>query len=153
MSASGFQETLTLTRRFQAPIERVFEAWTKAEMLTLWFGPEGFTVIRALVDCCEGGQYEITIKSPDNNTIKHYGEYIHIEVPNKLIFTWILEDQSCQGSEGQHAKTLVEIDFKALENATEITLKHEKLPNLAAYEGHQFGWLSSFDSLSRYLTE
>lgn len=151
MSASSFQETLTLTRCFQAPIDQVFEAWTKAELLAKWFGPEGFRVSSASINCSEGGYYEIIICSPDNNEIKHYGEYIHIDAPHKLIFTWVLEGQSCQGSDGQHANTLVEINFKSLGDTTEITLQHEKLPDQTSYDGHRFGWLGCLDSLADYL--
>ena len=32
-----------LTRIINAPRELVFEAWTKAEHLSQWFGPHGFT--------------------------------------------------------------------------------------------------------------
>lgn len=41
MSAAAFVETLLLEREFNAPIERVFAAWTQAEVLAQWFGPEG----------------------------------------------------------------------------------------------------------------
>lgn len=148
MSAVSFQETLTLSRRFEAPIETVFDAWSKAEILASWFGPVGYRVESAKVDCRVGGQYEIIIVSPDSRQIKHSGEYVLVDKPNKLIFTWVLGDQACRGSEGQCVNTLVEINFKSLDSATEITLKHEKLPSQESCDGHQFGWLSSFDSLS-----
>ena len=38
------QEVLVLKREFAAPIEKVFAAWTQANVLAKWFGPDGFTV-------------------------------------------------------------------------------------------------------------
>jgi len=148
---SESRDVLVVKRIFSASIERVFEAWTKAEVLAKWFGPEGFFVTRSEVSLTVGGKYEIEINSPDGNRIRHFGRYVEISKPYKLAFTWMLEDQSCKGSAGLCTETLVNIEFKCVEQATEITLTHEQLPNKEAYDGHQFGWNSSFDSLATYL--
>ena len=34
---------LLLTRILDAPIELVWEVWTKPEHIALWWGPDGFT--------------------------------------------------------------------------------------------------------------
>ena len=39
-----------VTREFDAPIERVWDAWTVPEDLREWWGPTGFTCPRAEVD-------------------------------------------------------------------------------------------------------
>ena len=144
---SEFRDVLVLKRLFSAPIERVFTAWAKAEVLSRWFGPEGFVVTRATVNLSVGGAYDIEIQAPDGKLIRHFGQYIEINAPKKLVFTWMLEDQACQGSEGQCAETLVSIEFIQMGKATELTLTHERLPDQAALDGHAFGWNSSFDSL------
>lgn len=148
MTQSEAQDFLVVKRLFSAPIERVFEAWTKAEVLAKWFGPEGFLVSRSEINVRVGGTYEIEIHSPEGNRIRHFGSYVEVSEPHRLIFTWMLEDQACKGSEGLCAETLVSIDFKCFDQTTtEITLTHERLPNKEAYDGHKFGWNSSFDSL------
>lgn len=151
MSAVTAVENLVVSRVFAAPIQRVYEAWTQAEVLAQWFGPEGFKVVEAECDVAVGGRYEMLIQSPDNNTIKHFGEYVEINAPERLVFTWVLEDQACQGSQDQHATTLVTLDFKTVDNGTSLTLTHEKLPDQAAYNGHKFGWESSFEALATLL--
>lgn len=144
-------ESLILKRVFSAEINRVFDAWTTPEFLAEWFGPEGFSVSKSELNLSIGGKYLIEIISPDNNTIKHFGEYLEINRPNSLIFTWVLDNQQCQGSQQQQANTLVSLEFKSLDNKTELTLTHEKLPSKEAFDGHQFGWVSSFNSLQRFL--
>jgi uncharacterized protein YndB with AHSA1/START domain len=145
------QQTLEICREFTAPIHAVFEAWTKPKVLAEWFGPEGFTVLNAQTDLSIGGKYEISIQSPDNNIIRHFGEYVEIKVPDNLIFTWELQDQTCAGSEGQHVTTLVTLLFEETTLGTLLTLTHEKLPDQASFAGHQFGWQSSLEALNHYL--
>ena len=145
------REVLRIKRIFSAPRERVFDAWIKAEMLARWFGPEGFSVVHVEAHPYVGGSYNIEICSPDGQLIRHFGDYIEVSRPDKLIFTWMLENQACQGSENLCAETLVSIEFSAVDQGTEITLSHEQLPDKRALDGHKFGWNSSLVSLTRFL--
>ncbi len=147
LATSSARAVLILTRIFHAPIEEVFEAWTNAEVLADWFGPVGFRVTTAEIDLRLGGKYLIVLQPPEGEAIKHFGEYVEITPPTKLVFTWVLQNQTCRGSVNQCAETLVTLDFKRLDQSTEIQLSHEHLPNKEAYDGHQFGWTSSFECL------
>ncbi len=140
-------EELTINRRFSAPIERVFEAWTQANVLAKWFGPEGFSVVNATSKLEVGGSYAIEIESPEGVRIRHFGTYVDVLKPERLVFTWMLQNQACEGSAGLCAETLVSIHLKQIGNETELSLSHEQLPNKEAYDGHKFGWDSSFASL------
>ena len=146
------QPALSLTRQFDAPIDQVFDAWTNPEVIARWFGPEGFKVVNKHIELHVGGKYQIDILSPNDEVIKHFGEYVEITPPIKLVFTWKLENQACEGSKGQSANTLVSISFFSHGEETELHLVHEQLPDKAAYDGHSFGWNSSFDSLSQLLS-
>lgn len=148
---SNTPAVLTLTRVFHAPIEKVFEACTNAEVLAGWFGPVGFTVKATEIDLKIGGKYLIILQPPEGEATKHFGEYIEIIRPTRLVFTWALQNQTCQGSVNQCAETLVTLDFKRLDQSTEIQLSHEQLPSKEAYDGHEFGWMSSFDCLKTLL--
>ena len=150
-ATAGTPAILALKRVFNAPIEQVFEAWTSAKILAHWFGPEGFIVKTAEVDLQVGGKYLIILQPPAGEAIRHFGEYLVIAPPSRLVFTWVLQNQICQGSVNQCAETLVTLDFKRVGRATEIQLSHERLPNKEAYDGHAFGWASSFDCLETYL--
>lgn len=150
-ATSSTQAVLTLKRVFHAPIEKVFEAWTNAEVLAGWFGPVGFTVKTAEIDLKVGGKYLIVLQPPEGEATQHFGEYVEITPPTRLVFTWALQNQTCRGSINQCAETLVALDFKRLDQSTEIRLSHERLPSKEAYDGHEFGWTSSFDCLETLL--
>jgi len=144
---------LTLRRVFNAPIESVFAAWTKAEVLARWFGPVGFTVTASDIDLRKGGAYLIALRSPEGAAIKHFGEYVEVTPPERLVFTWQLENQACGGSNNQYAETLVSIDFNRAGESTEVRLTHEHLPSKEAYDGHEFGWHSTFDSFEDFVQQ
>ena len=152
MTDAIIRDRLMVKRIFSADIEKVFDAWTKPEFLTHWFGPDGFKVSKSEIELAVGGKYMIEMNSPDNQIIQHFGEYIEISRPNRLIFTWELDDQQCQGSEELKLNTLVTLNLMAIgRNKTELNLLHEKLPTQQAIDGHQFGWSSSLDCLERFL--
>ena len=51
-------------REFDAPIERVWAAWTTEDDLRAWWGPTGFTCPRAEADIRPGGRIFVTMRAP-----------------------------------------------------------------------------------------
>ena len=54
-----------VVREFDAPIERVWAAWTEPADLRAWWGPTGFTCPRAAADVRVGGRILVTMRAPD----------------------------------------------------------------------------------------
>ena len=99
-----------------------------------------------------GGDYRVAMTSAEGEAIHHHGTYREIRPPEKLVFTWVLDDQPCEGSANQDCETLVTIEFHDRGTATEVVLTHEFLPSETARRGHDFGWNGSFDCLARFLS-
>lgn len=113
MPATQIQDyTLSLNRDFNAPPEKVFQAWTDPRIMARWFGPDGAEVQSAEIDLEVGGEYRLTLKEPDGSVAVLHGAYREIDPPRKLIFTWILDGQACEGSAGLHAETVVTLVFE-----------------------------------------
>ncbi|WP_127472636.1 SRPBCC family protein [Microbacterium sulfonylureivorans] len=53
-----------VAREFDAPIERVWRAWTTPDDLREWWGPHGFTCPRAEADVRPGGAIVVTMRAP-----------------------------------------------------------------------------------------
>lgn len=53
-----------VARTVEAPVERVWAAWTMPEDLRAWWGPAGFTCPRADVDLRVGGRIAVTMRAP-----------------------------------------------------------------------------------------
>jgi hypothetical protein len=56
---------LRLTRRFNAPRERVFDAWTTPEALKRWWCPRGWAPEGFEVDLRPGGAYALAMRELD----------------------------------------------------------------------------------------
>src|SRR5689334_254804 len=84
---------LQLRRTYPASRVQVFAAWTQIEMLKRWWGvAEGYTVPVAEIDLRVGGKYRLGMLPPNGEKLFMLsGEYQVIEPPEKLVFTWGLE--------------------------------------------------------------
>ncbi len=139
---------LSLTRRFAAPREAVFRAWTDPEELTQWFGPAGATMRDVDVDLRPGGHYRMTLIE-SNNVHPVSGVYSEVKAPERLVFSWVWGHGEMAGVE-----TLVTLDFKdTKDGGTLLTLTHERLPTPLAREHHEQGWTGCLDSLQERLAK
>jgi uncharacterized protein YndB with AHSA1/START domain len=128
-------EKLVVTRRFKAPVERVYAAWTDAEQMKRWFAPGDMTVPVAEADVREGGRYRVQMSEGDGDCEFHTtgGVYREVQPNRRLVFTWQWE--------GSDLETLVTVEFRSLStNETELTLTHEGFDNEDIRDKHAQGW-------------
>ncbi|MFL5534843.1 MAG: SRPBCC domain-containing protein [Gemmatimonadales bacterium] len=127
--ASG--ETLVVRRIIQARRERVFAAWLDPASLAQWMRPGGMTGAAVEVDPKVGGKFRIVmIEGPKR--YEHTGEYLVINPPERLDFTWISEATD-------HRRTVVTIEFLERDGETELVLTHRRLP-ASQVGSHRAGW-------------
>jgi uncharacterized protein YndB with AHSA1/START domain len=55
---------MVVTRVFDAPVERVWKAWSESEQVRRWWGPTGFTCPVANMDFNEGGTSLVCMRAP-----------------------------------------------------------------------------------------
>ncbi len=79
--------TLSFTRIIDAPPFRVFDAWTKPELIAQWFAPRPYTTPKAEIDLRAGGANNITMRSPDGQDMPNEGTYLEIIPNRKIVFT------------------------------------------------------------------
>jgi uncharacterized protein YndB with AHSA1/START domain len=83
---------ITVTRLFDAPRELVFEAWTNAERMKHWWGPNEFTTLRCELDPRPGGAIRIEMRAPDGLAYLR-GTVREIVPPERLVLAMNVEDQ------------------------------------------------------------
>jgi uncharacterized protein YndB with AHSA1/START domain len=123
--------SLEVRHRYAHPPERVFDAWTDAEGMRAWMRPGPTTDVRTRLDVRVGGTFMITMVFGDS-AIEHTGEYLEVDRPRRLAFTWMAEHFD--------APTHVTIEFKAVDGGTEVVLVHEGLPSEESVTNHTDGW-------------
>lgn len=68
--------TVRITRSFDAPLERVWRAWTDPELVKQWMGPRSVTMEIDTWDMRTGGSYRYTAHR-DGEEIAHFYGSIH----------------------------------------------------------------------------
>ncbi len=133
---------LEIKRTYKASQTKVFDALTKPEIMAEWF--YGMDDGRAEVesDFKVGGAYVIRMFKGDGTQsdcaeYAPHGEFLEIDPPNKVAFTWI--------SEGFVDHSIVTISLLSVEDGTELTLRHE-LPENVLPE-HRQGWETCLGNL------
>ena len=56
--------SLTIKRRFKAPPEKVFAAWTDPQKVMRWMGPGEIKALHAESDLRTGGRYRWVMRAP-----------------------------------------------------------------------------------------
>lgn len=102
----NFARTLTLERVFDAPIERVWAAWTTDE-INSWFGPRGWTTTSKVQSVEPGGKWHYCMKCTDENQKEWFGqeswgiaEFEVVDAPRKLVYKDIFADAEGNPQEG-----------------------------------------------------
>jgi uncharacterized protein YndB with AHSA1/START domain len=152
-----FAEELTLqvTRKFAAPVERVYAAWTEQDQLEQWMCRDQKAYVNhcLALDVRPNGRFVIDIRTPEGDAYLQHGTFVEIVPLEKLVFTWFYEKTQARGipTDLHSPKTLVTVEFGSVEDLTEITLTHEQFANRQEYEGTLAGWNGCFDVLDQLL--
>ncbi len=136
--------SLVIKRTFAASAERVFAAWTQAELLKQWMGPGAVTVSVAEVDLTVGGAYKLVMNNPEGGTHIPSGSYEEIVLNEKLVFSWSWTDSD--------EITHVTIELREIgNNETELTLTHVGFAETGVRDHHEEGWNGCLDKLPAVL--
>jgi uncharacterized protein YndB with AHSA1/START domain len=77
---------LFLTRTLDAPVDLVWEVWTKPEHIAKWWGPNGFTNTITVMDMKPGGQWNLTMHGPDGTDYKNESIFKEVIPHKKIVF-------------------------------------------------------------------
>ncbi|MGG1573514.1 SRPBCC family protein [Fictibacillus sp. NRS-1165] len=102
---------LVSRRKFDAPRNLVYRAWTEPDLLAQWWGPNGFTNTFHTFDLRPGGVWEYTMHGPD-------GE----DYPNRNVFQEIGPECIVLRHESGHHFILT-ATFEEVEGGTVITFR------------------------------
>jgi uncharacterized protein YndB with AHSA1/START domain len=82
----GDPKEAVFTRTFEAPRAIVFRAFTDADYLTRWWGPNGYSTIGCSVDLRPGGTFSLVMVSPDGLELPVAGRFEEIVPPERLVY-------------------------------------------------------------------
>jgi uncharacterized protein YndB with AHSA1/START domain len=147
MAQSSTQDrpSLSITRHYAVPPEKVWRAWTEPQALSRWFGPgEPGSVTRAELDVRVGGRYRISFRTQDGEEHAVSGTYQEVVENRRLSFTWAWQSTPLRVS-------LVTIELRLTAQGTELDFRHDRFFDQEARDNHERGWAATFAKLDEFL--
>jgi uncharacterized protein YndB with AHSA1/START domain len=135
-----------MTRVLDAPRESVFQALSEPAALAKWWGPSGFTTPEIELDLKLGGRYRFGMQPPDGDLFHLAGEFIDIDPPRRLAYSFRWEEPAPDDQE-----TMVTLTLDALADGTRLSLWQGKFASQDRLALHQSGWSDSLVKLRWFL--
>ena len=119
------ERELVITRTFDGPARIVFEAWTKPELLKLWWAPKssGMSLLSCEADVRVGGRYRFEFGHEASKPMAFFGRYLEVTPHSRLVWT---DDESDDG-----AVTTVTFEEKG---GKTLLVMHELYPSKQALD-------------------
>ena len=142
---------IQLTRLFDAPRSRVFEAMSMPEHITQWWGRlgEGYSVPVCEVDLRPGGAWRFVNRHP-NGEAAFRGVYREIAPPGRMVFTEIFEQ--FPDTESVVTSVLTDENGKTRLTAT-VTYPSKEVRDAVLDSGMARGAATSYDRLEEVASE
>jgi uncharacterized protein YndB with AHSA1/START domain len=140
------ERELVVTRTFNGPPRIVFEAWTKPELLELWWAPKstGMSLISCEADVRVGGIYRFEFGQAGSKPMAFFGRYIEAAPHSRLVWT----------NEESDAGAVTTVTFEEKGGKT-LLVMHELYPSKEALDrsiaGMEGGMPESFAQLDELL--
>jgi len=77
---------LIISRKLNAPVDLVWEVWTKQEHIANWWGPNGFTNTITKMDMRPGGEWDLVMHGPEGTDYKNKSIFKEIVPFKKIVY-------------------------------------------------------------------
>jgi len=80
---------LIISRTLNAPVELVWEVWTKPEHIANWWGPNGFTNTITKMDVTPGGEFHLVMHGPDGTDYINESVFKEVIPLKKIVYAHV----------------------------------------------------------------
>lgn len=124
------ERELVVTRTFNGPARIVYEAWTKPELMKLWWAPRssGVPLRSCEMDVRVGGKYRLEFGHDAATSMAFFGRYVEVTPPSRLVWT---NDESPDAA-------VTTVTFEEIDGKTLLVL-HELYPSKEALDEAMVG--------------
>lgn len=145
-----------VTREFDASLDKVWRAWTEAELLDQWWAPRPYRTETKSLNFEEGGRWLYSMVGPKND--RHWCRADYQDIEDHNLITW--EDAFCdENGHDNNGKPNSLWTTKFSENngitTVDVVLRHDSLESLETQiqMGFQEGFTMALGNLDELLVE
>jgi uncharacterized protein YndB with AHSA1/START domain len=122
--------------------------FTEPRELARWWGPRGFTIRAIELAPVVGGRYRISMQPPEGDVFHLAGEFLELDPPRRLVFTFRWEEPTPDDRE-----TVAAIDLRAVSNGTAVSVSQGVFATDERLSLHRGGWTESLEKLRDLLAD
>ncbi|MCA9727428.1 MAG: SRPBCC family protein [Candidatus Eisenbacteria bacterium] len=119
---------IVISRTFRAPARILFDAWTRADLVSRWWAPKshGVEIAHCEADVRVGGKYRYVLRKGDDE-FAFSGTYSEVTPPTRLVYSHVFEAFP-------DSPVTVTVTFEELDGETRL-VAHEVYPSKEALAG------------------
>lgn len=119
---------IRIERVLPATIAKVYDAWTRADLLARWYCPNPALELKVDADVRPGGSYVVEMGP---HLVR--GTYLEVVPPTRLVFSWHWDGTD-------DAPTRVEVELTEVPDGTRMQLTHTGFTTADDAANHRMGW-------------
>jgi len=139
-----------IVREFDAPRDRVYEAFTRADLIEQWWGPRGTTMTVDKLEARTGGDWRFVIKSSDGTETGFRGTFREVTPPERIV--WTFEWDGMPGYVSVDSSEFEDLGDRTRVITTSSFLFEEERDGMIA-SGMESGLSGSYERLDELLAE
>ena len=160
-ASASAENTIVITRVFNAPRGLVWRAWTEPGHVEKWFGPKGFSTTVEKQELRVGGRSRFVMHGPDGKDYPCEGTYLEVVPMERIVTTDEFAEDYENTTDGElPAGIILAVLFEDAgdnDKKTCVTLRIQH-PTAAEKKNHEDmgvvgGWDSTLDCLDELLVQ
>ena len=100
---------LVFERTFDAPREKVWQAFTDPEIVPRWWGKRGTTTTVVEMDVRPGGKWRYVNSDPGRDDVEFFGEYLEVSPPERFRWTFMFDVEGLGPQGGPETHTFEDL--------------------------------------------
>jgi len=150
MAAASNPPEIRISRKFNVPREKVYQAWTQPDVFRKWWGTPGS--LEVSLDVRPGGRWSAPIEY-EGNQMPFHGYYFEVVENERLVFSLSDEPDAAAKTREEAGDEAIIVEFVDAGGGTEMvfTQKSELPPD--QIEEATSGWNAWFDALEEYFAK
>lgn len=128
-----------------APVEKVFAAWTEPEQLKAWWKPIDNQLSEVVNELKDGGNIDYRF---EGNTLHISGQYSQVKENELLAYSW---DWEFPDDKVKNASYKLSVNFSGDGDKSKITVTQEAAQDEESLLPHEQGWKDGLQALKTYV--
>ena len=154
-TTDGKTGTVSISRKFNLSLKKVWRAWSEGEEFKKWWGPKEYKCTFCSFSFKEGGSFFANMISDKGEEIWSVGKYTEIIHMKEIVYNDYFADKDGNivspefyNMVGDWSDVKVHVLFEEADNETRMTVQQTGVPE-EMIKDCTMGWNSSFDKLDR----